>query len=487
MSKIAAIAWREFKQTVFRKVFLLAVIGLPVLFLGMAVIAVVIIESHEEPALVGTVAIIDPTGELTPAAQIEFDEEKIRRDEKRQREEQARNAPAPGAGIPGAGAGPTLAAPAVRGEVNIHIERIEADDEKSIEEARKRVGDGELLAVAIVAPHLLDPEHWNEPPEIPVQADTTTEADDEGGDTTESSDDHTKYRLIVTEDLDNDHADLIERRLGKSVVRVRAKRAGYDPEDVLTMLKEPRAVTKRLSPSGDETDASADFRALAQIIPMAFMMLIWIGTMTSSQHLLMTTIEEKSNRVMELLLSAVSPMQLMLGKILGMGGVGLLIVGIYSSVGIAAIIAFAAAQYIDWTDVVYLFVFYFMAYFMIASIMAAVGSAVSDIREANTLVTPVMMIVMVPLFLWFPISNAPNGNIATAFSFIPPAIPFVMILRLAADEGVEHWWQIPASIIWGYICVIGMIWFAAKVFRVGVLMYGKPPSPLQLIKWARYT
>ncbi len=485
MSRVAAIAWREFKQTVFRKVFLLAVIGLPVLFLGMAVIAGVIMATHQEPALVGTVAIIDPTGELTPAAQIEFDEEKIRRDEKRQSEEMKERAG--GSAFPADGAGVTnMNSTAARGEVNIHIERIEADDEKSIEDARNRVGAGELLAVAVVAPHLLDPEHWNEPPEVPVQSDTTTEADDDRNATTESED-HTRYRLIITEDLDNDHADLIERRLAKSIVRVRAKRAGYDPEEVLTMLKEPRAVTKRLSPSGDETDASAGFRGVAQMIPMAFMMLIWIGTMTSSQHLLMTTIEEKSNRVMELLLSAVSPLQLMLGKILGMGGVGLLIVGIYSSVGIAAIIAFAAAQYIDWTDVVYLFVFYFMAYFMIASIMAAVGSAVSDIREANTLVTPVMMIVMVPLFLWFPISNAPNGNIATAFSFIPPAIPFVMILRLAADEGVEHWWQIPASIIWGYICVIGMIWFAAKVFRVGVLMYGKPPSPLQLIKWARYT
>jgi len=136
-------------------------------------------------------------------------------------------------------------------------------------------------------------------------------------------------------------------------------------------------------------------------------------------------------------------------------------------------------------DLAYLVIYFFMAYFMIASIMAAVGSAVTDIREANTLITPVMFVVMIPLILWMPISQAPNGGLATSFSYIPPAIPFVMILRIAADEPVPLW-QIPVTIVWGYACVLAMVWMSAKIFRVGVLMYGKPPSPLQLLKWLRY-
>ena len=111
---------------------------------------------------------------------------------------------------------------------------------------------------------------------------------------------------------------------------------------------------------------------------------------------------------------------------------------------------------------------------------------IKDVPVRTTLVTPVMFLMMIPLMLWLPISQAPNGSIATAFSFIPPAIPFVMILRLAADEPVP-WWQIPATILWGYACVFGMVWIAAKIFRVGVLMYGKPPSLLQLLKWLRYS
>jgi ABC-2 type transport system permease protein len=216
------------------------------------------------------------------------------------------------------------------------------------------------------------------------------------------------------------------------------------------------------------------------------MLLLWISTFTAGQHLMMSTIEEKSNRVMEVLLSAVSPLQLMFGKILGQGLVGLIIVMIYASLGIAGLIVFAVLHLVPVIQLVYLAVYFFMAYFMIASIMAAVGSAVSDIREANSLLMPAMMVLMLPFLLWLPISEDPNGPIASIFSFIPPAIPFVMILRLPSAESVPLW-QIPATMVWGYACVLAMIWMAAKVFRVGVLMYGKPPSPLQLIKWVRYS
>ena len=465
MSKIAAIAWREFKQTVMRKIFLLAVLGMPVLVIAIAVIAGVMMATHQEPPLVGTVAIVDPTGELSAAAQIEFDQEKIRRDEERQQRELAETATeAMGSGsIPSSPMGTPGAMPkAARGEVIITIERVEGDTDASRKTLKRRVRDDELLAAAVIGPEVLDtpPDRGERP----------------------------TFQLFVSEHLDSDHVSLIEQRLGASVVRVRAQRTGQDPEAVLAMLKRPRAETKRMLEGGQEMDASATTRKLAQVlIPMAFMMLIWIGTLTSGQHLLMTTIEEKSNRVMEVLLSAVSPFQLMTGKILGHGGVGLLIVLIYSSVGIVALIMMERfTQFITTMDLVYLGVFYFMAYFMIASIMAAVGSAVSEIREANTLMTPVMLLLMIPWMLWMPITQAPNGMVANVCSFIPPMIPFAMILRHVAEEDIPTW-QYPVSIIWGYICVLGMIWLAAKIFRVGVLMYGKPPSPLQLLKWARYS
>ncbi len=466
MSKIAAVALREFKQTVLRKVFLIAIIGSPVLIVGAIGLAVVVLLGHEQPPLIGTIAVVDPTGEVAAAATVEFRPEEIEADRRKELEhvQEAGEEAMRAAGInapPSPAGGTRFDMGLGQGEVNVEIEAHPGADAAAVEALRERVRRGDLLAQALYADAVIDPpgaDRENEP----------------------------RFDLLVADGLDADHAGFIERRLGEAVVRVRASRAGLDPEATLSMLRRPDSSTRRILASGEEADEDEGIRAVrAQIIPMAFMMLIWIGVFTSAQHLMMSTIEEKSNRVMEVLLSAVSPMQLMTGKILGHGAVGLLIVLIYSSLGLVGLGVLKSFNLIDSMDLVYLFTFFFLAYFMIAALMAAVGSAVSDIREANTLVTPVMLVVMIPLALWMPITQAPNGGIATAFSFIPPAAPFVMILRIAAAETVPAW-QISVAIAWGYACVLGMIWMAAKIFRIGVLMYGKPPTPAQLLRWLRY-
>jgi ABC-2 type transport system permease protein len=127
-----------------------------------------------------------------------------------------------------------------------------------------------------------------------------------------------------------------------------------------------------------------------------------------------------------------------------------------------------------------------MAYFMIAAIMAGIGSAVNEMREAQSLIGPAMIVIMIPLFLWLPISDSPNGVLATVTSFIPPLTPFVMILRINGSEPVALW-QVITTLIVGYAAAVAMIWMAAKIFRIGVLMYGKPPTPIELIRWIRYS
>ncbi|MCZ6850931.1 MAG: hypothetical protein O7F17_04750, partial [Planctomycetota bacterium] len=261
MSKIAAIAWREFKQTVMRKIFLLAVLGMPVLVIAIGVIAGVMMKTQKEPPLVGTVAIVDPTGELSAAAQIEFDQAKIQSDEERQKQEAVESAkemlesgslPSSPLGTPGA------MQEAARGEVIITIERVEVDTEASLKTLKRRLrdDDDDLLAVAAIPPEVLD--------------------------ATPSQGKPPRFQLFVPEGIDSDHVSLIEQRLGASVVRVRAQRTGQDPEEVLAMLKRPRAETKRMLEGEQVIDASATTRKLAQvIIPLAFMMLIWIGTLTS--------------------------------------------------------------------------------------------------------------------------------------------------------------------------------------------------------------
>jgi ABC-2 type transport system permease protein len=133
---------------------------------------------------------------------------------------------------------------------------------------------------------------------------------------------------------------------------------------------------------------------------------------------------------------------------------------------------------------VYFLLCFVMAYFMVASMMAAVGSAVSDLREAQSLVGPVMMLLIIPLVLWAPIIENPNGLLATIMSFVPPASPFVLILRLTAATEPIPLWQTLLALTWGFACAYGMVWIAARIFRVGVLMQGKPPTPRELLRWA---
>ena len=135
-------------------------------------------------------------------------------------------------------------------------------------------------------------------------------------------------------------------------------------------------------------------------------------------------------------------------------------------------------------NLVYLLVYFVIAFFMIAALMAAIGSAVSDIREAQSLLGPVMIVLIIPMALWMPILRNPNSMFAQVCSFVPPTSPFVMILRLSGSEAVPTW-QIPVSIVLGAVYVWLSLWAAAKVFRVGVLMYGKPPDFRTLWKWIK--
>ncbi len=246
-------------------------------------------------------------------------------------------------------------------------------------------------------------------------------------------------------------------------------------------VEEPQA--RAVTPEGERSSGELQ----QMILPLAFMMLLWISVMTGGQYLLASTIEEKSNRVMEVLLSAVSPIQLMTGKILGQMAAAmlvLLIIAVYGSVGGLALVAFTLTHLLEWQNLIYLAVYFVCAYFIVASLFVAVGSAVTELVEAQTLQTPVMIVLMIPMMLWMPIMRNPNSQFAQVCSFMPIINPFVMVLRLSGSEPVPFW-QVPVSMLVGVLTVIVLVWAAAKIFRIGVLMYGKPPNFTTLLRWVR--
>ncbi len=443
-AKVLAVAWREFKYTALTKAFVFGALILPLIIWAIIGLTPLLI-SREPPPLTGTLAIVDPSGLVAAEAEKGF---RAAAERPKDLTGQAMAAVAAAqSGDPSA----LQNATDMTGPVNITVEP--TTDASQAEALRERVRSNELLGVVVVDQKLLT-------------------ADAEGG----------KLELLVQTTSSPKHTSLYERILRDATVKARVTATGGDYAKLTSILKRPEIDTQRVARGGGTAKERGDARML---VPMVFMLLLWIATFSSGQYLLTTTIEEKSNKVMEVLLSAVSPMQLLTGKILGQGLVSLVIIVVYGGVAMSGLAFLSMADLIQPSLLVYLALYYVMAYFMIATMMAAVGSAVSDLREAQALVTPAMLVLMLPMILWLPISDNPNGMLATVTSFVPPAIPFVMILRLAGSEPVAAW-QIAVSIVVGFAAMFAMLWAGARIFRVGVLMQGKPPSPLELLKWIRY-
>lgn len=220
--------------------------------------------------------------------------------------------------------------------------------------------------------------------------------------------------------------------------------------------------------------------------PFFFMYLLFLGIMTMGQQMLSSIIEEKSSRVIEVLLSAVSPFQLMAGKILGLVSIGLTVVCLW---GVAAI-ATARSQGLNIgiapTILPYFVIYYILAFLLFGSTMVGIGSICNTIKETQSLMTPVMLVCIMPLLAWQNIIRDSNGMLARGLSFFPPTTPMVMILRLSG--GSDIWVvEILASIALLAAAVLAAMWIAAKVFRTGILMYGKRPGLLEVARWLRQT
>jgi ABC-type Na+ efflux pump permease subunit len=278
--------------------------------------------------------------------------------------------------------------------------------------------------------------------------------------------------------------DRIENQIQQSVrdaiVNARIRARAMEPEDVIGLLRMPRV--RSVTVTRDEERRTVG--GLNRAVPFIFVMLLFVSVMVGGQSLLTSTIEEKSNRVIEVLLSAVSPLELMAGKIIGQMGVSLVALGLYVAVGLVALVSFALVGLLDPWLLFYLLVFFAIAYLVMGSLMMAVGSAVNDMQEAQSLMMPIMLVMIVPLLLAVPISSDPNSTLAQVVSLVPPVNTFAMLIRVASSSPPPLW-QVWLSIAIGVLSVLGAIWFASKVFRIGLLMYGRPPNVATLIRWVR--
>ena len=276
----------------------------------------------------------------------------------------------------------------------------------------------------------------------------------------------------------------LERMINTAVFAVRCRQSDppLDPTQVLALQKDVPLVMLDV-----QTGAAAgkEDMFVRIITPFAIMFLLFMGTMQISHGLLTSLIEEKSSRVVEVLLSAVSPTQLMAGKIIGMILVGVLLLTVWGAVGYAAAESRGYGNLVTGSTVLYAALYFVPGFLLLSAILGAIGSACNTLKEAQSMASPLTILNIVPMVLWFQISQSPQSIFNVILSHIPPITPFVMVLRLAADPRTPLWQIVTTQLVlWASVLVT--IWAAGKIFRVGVLMYGKPPTPRELLRWVRY-
>ncbi|MBX3462494.1 MAG: ABC transporter permease [Planctomycetes bacterium] len=276
------------------------------------------------------------------------------------------------------------------------------------------------------------------------------------------------------------------------VRKLRLAAAQIAPETARHIQESIHFRPRRVAADGSLEDVKDEQKA-NKFAPVVFVYLLWIAVFTAAQMLLTNTVEEKSNRIIEVLLSSVSPGQLMAGKIWGIGATGLTLILSWAVCGLVGVHfgVQAVPKLAEWNlaeivgDPLYLtsFVGYFLSgYLLFAAILVAIGSVCNSLKEAQNLLQPVFLLLMIPLFAMIPVVQEPNGLMARVFTYIPLYTPFAMMNRAS---GPPPAWEYAATTV----LILFSVWFAFKaagrIFRVGVLMTGNPPRLKEILSWLR--
>lgn len=275
--------------------------------------------------------------------------------------------------------------------------------------------------------------------------------------------------------------------LNDEITRLRFDDAGID--QALIARLNTRAALNTFGLVDRATDGTVkeaqEVDALARVaMPTFFLILMFMSVMTAGTHLLNAIIEEKMSKISEVLLGSVTPFQLMAGKLLGVVGVSLLLTSVYLLGGLYLVFASGRWDLLDPGLIAWFIVFMVCASLLFGSIFLALGSACSDLKDAQSMMQPAMILLLLAYMGSFIVIQNPESNIAIGMSFFPTMTPFAMLLRMAMPPGPPLW-----HVLLSVAMLVGTTWFCVwaggRIFRVGILMQGKAPTLPELVKWIR--
>jgi ABC-2 type transport system permease protein len=326
-----------------------------------------------------------------------------------------------------------------------------------------------------------------------------------------------KVEYISEDSPSLDFISDVEEVIDSVITQENLKVLGFDAEKIDKAKGDSSLKLSKFS--GEES--LKGLNEIKVVIGGLFGYLIMMFIVIYGNFVMRSVIEEKTSRIIEIIISSVKPYQLMMGKIIGNSLAGILQFLIWAIVGtllffiastflglqmgasstVSPEMMDAAAANVDkmaklqmyineisnlpLTTLIIAFIIYFIGgYFLYSSLYAAIGAAVDSETDSQQFLLPIIMPLILGVYIgFFTVINDPHGTVATVFSIIPFTSPIVMLMRI--PFGVP-WWQLVLSIVLLFGTFIFVVWFAAKIYRVGILMYGKKPTWKELYKWLKY-
>jgi ABC-2 type transport system permease protein len=285
-----------------------------------------------------------------------------------------------------------------------------------------------------------------------------------------------------------DFGESIELRnaVQSAVVKRQLGQKGMSEAEVESVLKPIDLDSIRIEKGKEGASGIAVF-----LVSFTMVMLLYVNVLVYGFAVMRSIIEEKSSRILEVLLSSVTAKQLLAGKIIGVGAVGLtqiiiwlVIVGAFSLPGLMASKSMLSSIHIPVIGIVAFGVFFILGYFLYSTMYAALGSMVNSDQEAQQVQWPAMLPIIFSIVLSTPVLQHPNSQLAFWTSMVPFFAPILMFVRIMAET--PPMWQIVLCIVLILLTTWGLLGLSSRIYRVGILMYGKRPTLPELRKWLRY-
>lgn len=282
----------------------------------------------------------------------------------------------------------------------------------------------------------------------------------------------------------------IEERLNLAINRQRLILAGVDEERLNTLSHPIDLKTYPVNERGEvgERDSGAGF-LMVFVVGFA----IYLTILLYGQVILGAVVEEKETRIAEVLFSSVNSFPLMMGKLIGVSLVALTQLAIWGAAFIAATTGILTASGVQHLNIphlpplfaVYFLLFFLLGYFLYASIYALIGSMVTTAQEGGQLAMPVVVLLVLGFYLAFPVIRSPSSSLAFWVSMVPFFAPITMIIRIVSQTPPV--WEIVLSLSIGIVTVMVLLWFTARIYRVGMLMSGKRATIPEVLRWLRHS